>query len=114
MQARDDNDTRMLKLALHPEVEFTYVDPRHGKFHAVSLNDYLDMQTAAFDQHYKYNFDILSVDITGNTAVVKVKNYFRKHKASITDYIFLIKIKGNWIITHKSSYKEPRALLLPV
>ncbi len=49
-----------------------------------------------------YNFKIVSVDITGDVAVVKVENECLG--TSFTDYLTLIKHDGRWQIVMKAFF----------
>ncbi|MFK8061201.1 MAG: nuclear transport factor 2 family protein [Polaribacter sp.] len=45
---------------------------------------------------------VLSIDFEGNAAIAKIEILMPSRKRIYTDYLMLLKIKGNWKIIHKS------------
>lgn len=114
LQGGDQGNSSVMKAVFHPQAEVTYIDPRKGTCHMVSLVDYLDMYDHSPNIYKKRSHEVLSVDITGNMAVAKVQITYKKSHGKVTDYISLIKTDGGWSIMHKATNKEKRALLAPV
>ena len=110
----DNCNLETMKTYMHPDVLFTYVDPRKGSFHKISMDHYLNLHEEAANRKYKRQYEIESVEIAGNTAIAKVKVKYRKQRTSVIDYISFVKIRGNWKIIHKATHKEAGALLIPV
>jgi hypothetical protein len=52
--------------------------------------------------------NFLSVDVTGNAAVVKLE-LFREGKKTFTDYLVLYKFTEGWRIVSKTYYRHPAA-----
>jgi hypothetical protein len=51
---------------------------------------------------------IVSLDITGNEAFVKVADLYLGFQ--FTDYLSLMKIEGVWVIVNKTFYHEPKEI----
>ena len=114
MTDSDKCNLETMKTYLHPDVAFTYVDPRKGTFHKIYMENYLDLHQEAATRKYKRHYEIVSVEIAGNTAIAKVRVKYRKQRTSVTDYISFVQIRGKWKIIHKSTHKEAGAMLIPV
>ena len=52
-----------------------------------------------------YDMKIVSLEITGNEAFVKVADLYLGFR--FTDYLSLMKIEGVWVIVNKTFYHEP-------
>ena len=113
LKGREEHDSKALETAFHPNAAFTYIDPRKGTYHNVEFDAYLQMNNTPGDIP-KRNYEIKAIDITGNIAVAKIKIRYKRYKASVTDYVSLVKSAGKWRIIHKASDKEKKALLAPV
>jgi hypothetical protein len=53
-----------------------------------------------------YDMKIVSIDITGDEALIKVTDLYLGFR--FTDYLSLIKIEGSWVIVNKTFYHEPK------
>lgn len=53
----------------------------------------------------KYYSEVLSVDITGDTAAVKVANDYLEMR--FTDYLTLLRRDGTWVIVNKVFHHHP-------
>ena len=49
---------------------------------------------------------IVSIDMTGIEAMVKVEDLYLGFR--FTDYLSLLKIDGEWVIVNKTFYHEPK------
>lgn len=114
LKAGETHDLEGFKQAFHQDAAMSFIDPRKGTYHTVSMDDYLDMHANIEGEPYKRQHEILSVDITGNMAVAKLEIRYKKRKASVTDYVYLIKNNGDWTITHKATDKEKMAMNIPL
>ena len=80
-----------------------------GNFSRISVGDWLGMvgkTQAPAEQGEVYDMNIVSVDITENVAVVKVKDLYLG--LWFTDYLTLIKLDDGWKIINKSYHHEPK------
>lgn len=94
-------DKKQLQQAFHPEAHIT--GSINGEIYDWTLNDFIARVTGvptAAEQNEKYNKEIIFLDITGNTAIVKACVVVGPY--TFTDYISLLKIAGQWVIRHKS------------
>ena len=116
LEGGDENNPEALKTAFHPQADLSYIDPRKGTYHSVNFDDYLNQKLYTTPEKVtpKRNHEIQSVDITGNIAVAKIRIRYKRYKASVTDYVSLIKSDGKWRIIHKATDKEKKAILAPV
>ena len=102
------SDTDRLAKAFHTDSFLTgYFQGNYSRF---SVGDWLGMvgQTPApADQGEAYDMNIVSIDITENVAVVKVKDLYLG--LWFTDYLTLLKIDEDWKIINKAFHHEPKA-----
>jgi len=54
----------------------------------------------------EYDMRIVSIDMTGIEAMVKVQDLYLGFR--FTDYLSLLKIDGEWVIVNKTFYHEPK------
>ena len=54
----------------------------------------------------EYDMRIVSIDMTGIEAMVKVEDLYLGFR--FTDYLSLLKIDGEWVIVNKTFYHEPK------
>ncbi|MDX2245901.1 MAG: nuclear transport factor 2 family protein [Bacteroidia bacterium] len=111
----DRRDAAVLRTAFHPQAEVTYTDPRKETCFIVSLADYLHMYDSGENREVqKRKHEVVSVDITGNMAVAKIRIQYKRFQGVVTDYITLVKTEGSWSIILKATDKEKGAMLAPV
>ena len=99
------SDTEALKKAFDPEAFL------HGYFEGqlvhLPFNAWLkqvESRPAPSNSDEAYDMKIVSVDITDNIAQVKVFDlYLGKY---FTDYLSLIKVEDNWVITNKMFHHQ--------
>lgn len=94
-------DAAQLKRAFHPEARITGII--NGQLCDWTLTEFITRVTAtptAENKKEPYNKEILFIDKTDNTAMVKACVLVGGLK--FTDYITLLKINANWLIRHKS------------
>lgn len=96
-----DGDSERLKRAFHADCRI--VGFINGDMVDWSLNDFISRVTAhptARERNDNYDKQIISIDHTADTAVVKARVVVGP--LTFTDYILLVKINGQWIIRSKS------------
>jgi hypothetical protein len=98
-------DGEHFKKAFHLEAKLFWI--RDGKLSQRTAADYIAgaRGTPAPDEAQRKR-RITSLDITGNAAIVKVMLDYPD--ASITDYMSLLKIEGEWKIINKTFVVEPK------
>lgn len=75
----------------------------NGTIYTWSLDDFIDRVTTkptAADKNEKFDKEILLVDVTSQTAMVKTRVSVGEHV--FTDYIILLKVYNQWVIRFKS------------
>lgn len=96
-----DGDPQRVKQAFHPEARITgFIN---GEMVDWKLDDFIKRVTAhpnAREKNEEYNKQILAIDHTADTGVVKAR--VKVGELQFTDYIMLIKQNGKWIIRNKS------------
>jgi len=99
------SDTERLKKAFHPEAYlFGYFQ---GAFTHASANDWFEMvkqRPAPAKDGEPYDMRIVSIDLTGEVAVVKVADLYMDLR--FTDYLTLLKVDGEWLIVNKVFHHE--------
>ena len=100
------SDTDRLEKAFHPDAHL------HGHYKGtlvdIPLQNWLGMvkkTPAPADNGEEYDMKIVSIDITGDAAIVKVADLYTGLK--FTDYLSLMKIDEQWLIVNKTFYHEP-------
>lgn len=94
-------DKNQLQQAFHPDAHIT--GSINGELCDWTLDDFIARVTSTptpADKNEKYNKEIIFLDITGNTAMVKAHVVVGAY--NFTDYMCLLKIAGQWVIRHKS------------
>ncbi|RMG31882.1 MAG: hypothetical protein D6730_00735 [Bacteroidetes bacterium] len=94
-----------MKAALHPEAIMAYLDDIQG-LRLQSRDAYVAGYTAKEGGAFKRRYRLSFVRAAGNVALAKVEIYFRDYKATLTDYLSLIKEGDEWKIIRKVSNKE--------
>jgi hypothetical protein len=99
-------DGEYFRKAFHPEAKLFFI--RDGKFSQLTCEEYISRANGkppADEAQRKRHIE--SINITGNTAIVKlILDY---PAAKLTDYMSLLKIDGEWKIVNKIFYAEPKA-----
>ena len=100
------SDVEKLKIAFGPQARV--VGTFQGNPADFSLDEFLGIvgQTPApSGQGEAYDMRIVSVDVTGDVALVKVEDLYLGLR--FTDYLTLYEKDGGWIIIHKAFYHQP-------
>jgi hypothetical protein len=98
-------DTVLIKKAFHSDTKLLSVS--EGKLDVTEMKDWL---TSLEDRQARGDIrtgklKILSIDVTDETASVKLNIRFPKFE--FTDYLSLLKIEGSWIIVGKIYHYQP-------
>jgi len=100
-----NGDVETLQKAFHGDAFlFGYFQ---GNFTQISANDWFNMvkdNPAPSKEGEEYDMKIVSTDITGGVAVVKVADLYMGLR--FTDYLTLSKIDGNWVIVNKAFHHD--------
>ncbi|MEE9299640.1 MAG: nuclear transport factor 2 family protein [Alphaproteobacteria bacterium] len=94
--------------AFHPSAMIAGIMSASGEFSEMSRDDFIrfvNERPAPADTGEPYEMDILSVEITGEIASVKVVD--RCHGKRFTDHLLLIKTGGSWRIYGKLWHADP-------
>ena len=78
-----------------------------GNFSVMTIEQFADFVKATpppSENGEDYDMKIVSMDITGNEAVVKVEDLYLGLR--FTDYLSLLKIENEWVIVNKVYYYE--------
>jgi len=98
-------DVESLREAFHPEA---YLFGYLGKdFMHISAKDWfkaVDNRPIPFIEGEEYDMKIVSMDVTGEVATVKVADLYMG--LQFTDYLTLSKIDGNWVIVNKAFHHD--------
>ncbi|MBW2179826.1 MAG: nuclear transport factor 2 family protein [Deltaproteobacteria bacterium] len=100
------SDTSRLEKAFHPDAHL--IGHYKGNLANIPLQAWLGMikkTPAPAENGEEYDMKIVSMDITGSAASVKVEDLYTGLK--FTDYLSLMKIDTQWVIVHKTFYHEP-------
>ncbi len=101
------SDVEKLKKAFHASAALMgYYD---GNLGHIPLENWLEMvaaRPAPSKEGEEYDMKLVSMDVTENVAVVKVRDLYMG--LWFTDYLSLLKIEGDWLIVNKIFYHEPR------
>ena len=105
-QGYQQADTVLIKKSFHHQTRLLSVD--NGKMDVTEMQDWL---TSLEDRRErgdirKGKLEIVSVDITQETASVKLNITFEKF--SFTDYLSLLRVEGKWIIVGKIYHYRPK------
>jgi hypothetical protein len=100
-------DLARLRKAFHPQAYlFGY---RLDKFLHISANDWFKMvesRPVPADSGEPYDMRIISTDVTGAVATVKVADLYQGLR--FTDYLTLLKADDNWVIVNKAFHTDPQ------
>ncbi|MBW2623923.1 MAG: nuclear transport factor 2 family protein [Deltaproteobacteria bacterium] len=101
------SDVEKLKNAFHASAALMgYHD---GNLAHIPLENWLEMvaaRPAPAKNNEEYDMKLVSMDVTENVAVVKVRDLYMG--LWFTDYLSLLKIEGDWVIVNKIFHHEPR------
>jgi hypothetical protein len=100
------SDTDRLEKAFHPDARL--IGHYKGNLVNIPLQTWLDMikkTPAPAENGEEYDMKIVSMDVTGNAASVKVADLYTGLK--FTDYLSLMKINDQWVIANKTFCHEP-------
>ncbi len=102
------SDGALLKRAFHPKAKLSgHTD---GKFVEMELEGFAKFaakQPSAEAAGEPFEMRIVSIDVTGLAAIVKVADIYIGRK--FTDYLSLLKIDGKWQIYNKLWHTEGKA-----
>ena len=101
------SDIEKLKQAFHPSAAL--MGHFNGNLVHIPIQKWLDMVSstpAPASKGEEYNMKLVSLDLTENMAMVKVRDFYLG--SWFTDYLSLLKIQGQWLIIHKSFHHEPK------
>lgn len=102
-----NSDVDKLKKAFYPSAALSgYFG---GNLVHIPLEKWLEMVSATPSPAKKgeeYDMRLISLDLTENVAMVKVKDLYRGLR--FTDYLSLLKIEDKWLIVNKIFYHEPK------
>ncbi len=101
------SDVDKLKKAFHPSAAL--MGYYNGNLAHIPLEKWLEMvaaRPAPVKNGEEYNMRLVSLDLTENVAVVKVKDLYLG--LWFTDYLSLLKIEKEWVIVNKIFHHEPR------
>ncbi len=79
----------------------------HGTFNVMPVQGFIDMLAPATPPSTKgeaFDMEILTIDITGQVAAVKVRDVYGK--MSYIDYLNLAKVEGTWMIVNKTYHHD--------
>jgi len=99
------NDVSSLKSAFHPEAKLMFVR-KDGQLGQLTQEQWYRGFEASAGKEEKGDLRIVSVDISGTAASVKVVETY--DKTIYTDYLSLLKWQGEWKIVNKIYTVEPR------
>lgn len=97
----------------HPGAAVAYVDPKHQLGHYLPMPSFLAMVEEE-SRPYQRRSDILSVEIRGPLAQVKLATHFKGYKGHTVDFLTLMEVDGQWTIVHKATHKTRKGMLLPI
>ena len=99
------SDVEKLGRAFHPRAQV--MGFFNGNLSILSLGQFTDFVKATpppSENGEAYDMKIVSMDITGNEAVVKVEDLYLGLR--FTDYLSLLRIDNNWVIVNKVYHHE--------
>lgn len=99
------NDVPSLKQAFYPEAKLFWVK-KDGSLGQLSQEQWYKGFEASAGKEEQGDLKIVSIDITGNTASVKVREEYPN--SIYTDYISLLKLGGEWKIVNKIYMAEAK------
>lgn len=99
------NDVASLKKAFYPEAKLFFVK-KDGTLGQLTQEQWYKGFEASAGKEEKGDLKIVSVDITGNAASVKVREEYPN--SIYTDYVSLLKLGGEWKIVNKVYVAEAK------
>jgi protease I len=100
-----NGDVESLQKAFHPEAYlFGYLRGDYMHFSAKDWFNIVKDRPVPSKEGEKYDMKIVSTDVTGEVAVVKVADLYMGLR--FTDYLTLSKIEGNWVIVNKAFHHD--------
>jgi protease I len=99
------NDVADLKKAFVPEAKLFFVK-KDGSLGSLAQEDWYKGFAASAAKEEEGELKIVSVDVAGNAASVKVREEYPK--SIYTDYVSLLKLGGEWRIVNKIFFAEKR------
>ena len=99
------NDVTSLKKAFYPEAKLFFVK-RDGTLGQLTQEQWYKGFEASAGKEEKGDLKIVSVDITGDAASVKVREEYPN--SIYTDYVSLLKLGGEWKIVNKVYVAEAK------
>lgn len=101
-------DLARLRKAFHPQAYlFGY---RHEECLHVPVDEWFKMvesRPVPADSGEPYDMRIISTDVTGAVATVKVADLYQSLR--FTDYLTLLKMDENWVIINKAFHIDPQS-----
>ena len=101
------SDVEKIKKAFHPSSQVSgFFD---GNLSIMPLNQFVNFLKATpppSETGEEYDMKIVSMDITGNEAIVKVEDLYLGLR--FTDYLSLLLIDNSWVIVNKVYYYQPK------
>ena len=102
-----NSDPEKLRIAFHPNSQISgYFKGALGFQSLEGFLKYVKAIPAPSQNGEEYDMKILSIDITGNEAVVKTAELYLGLK--FTDYLSMLNVDGKWVIVNKIYYYEPK------
>jgi hypothetical protein len=101
------SDVAKLKKAFHPTAAL--MGYFSGNLTHIPLEKWLEMVTARpspAKNGEEYNMRLVSMDLTENVAMVKVRDLYLG--LWFTDYLSLVKIEDQWLIVNKIFHHQPQ------
>ena len=99
------SDVDKINKAFHPSSQVMgFFDGNLSMLSLEQFAEFVKSTPAPSDNGEKYDMKIVSIDITGNEAVVKVEDLYLGLR--FTDYLSLLRIDDNWLIVNKVYYYE--------
>jgi hypothetical protein len=99
------NDVSDLKKAFLPEARLFFVK-KDGSLGSLTQEDWYKGFAASAGKEEEGELKIVSIDVTGNAASVKVREEYSK--SIYTDFVSLLKLGGEWRIVNKIYFAEKR------
>jgi hypothetical protein len=100
------NDVESFKQAFHPDAKLFFVR-KNGEMGELTQEQWYKGFAASAGQEEKGDLRIISVDVTGKAAAVKVLEVYAD--STYTDYISLLKLADGWKIVNKIFVMEKRS-----
>jgi hypothetical protein len=99
------NDVASLRKAFYPEAKLFFVK-KDGSLGQLTQEQWYKGFEASAGKEERGDLKVVSVDLTGNAASVKVREEYPN--SIYTDYVTLLKLDGEWKIVNKVYVAERR------